>query len=103
MIQRASLICNLNWGADKLTEETGADAQDRCVFPREPEMWRDGESLGLAVQALTHRRISNRVLLCSTGNSVQYPGLDQREKNVKRNVTGIADSLRCTAEINATL
>ena len=55
--------------------------EQTCVCPGEPEIWRDGERVwAWQVQALTHRMINNRVLLCSTGNSIQHPGLDHKGK-----------------------
>ena len=48
--------------------------------------------------------INNKVLLYSTGNYVQYPVINHRERNMKRNVCMcITESLCCTAEINTTL
>ena len=45
----------------------------------------------------------NKVLLYSTGNYIQYPGINHNEKNIKRIYMCITESLCCTAEINTTL
>ena len=50
-------------------------------------------------------RTSNEVLLCSIGNSLQFPGIDHDGKAYKKECLPlcVTDSLRCTAEIGTTL
>ena len=49
--------------------------------------------------------INNTVLLCSTGNYIQYPGINHNGKEYKKQYIYmcISESLCCTAEINTTL
>ena len=48
--------------------------------------------------------VNNKVLLYSTGNYVQYPGINHNGKDFKKNVyICITEPLCCTAEINTTL
>ena len=49
--------------------------------------------------------INNKVLLYSTGNYIQYPGINHNGKEYKKEGidVGITESLCCTAEINTTL
>ena len=48
--------------------------------------------------------ISNKVLLYSSGNYIQSPGINHNENNIKNNVyVYINESLIYTAEINITL
>ena len=45
-------------------------------------------------------KINNKVLLCSTGNYIQFCDIAIMEKNIKKNVyMCITESLCCTSEI----
>ena len=57
---------------------------------------------GISRCKLVYREwINNKVLLYSTGNYIQYPGINQNRKEYEKNVyICITDSLCCTAEIN---
>ena len=54
---------------------------------------------------LSIKKITNKNLLCSTGNATQCSVLTKREGNLKRGdiCIPIADSLCCTEETNTTL
>ena len=49
--------------------------------------------------------INNKVLLCSTGNYIEYPAINHngKEYEKERVYICITESLHCTAEINTTL
>ena len=47
--------------------------------------------------------INTKVLLDSTGNSIQYPVINHNGKEYKNVYICITESLCCTAEINTTL
>ena len=47
--------------------------------------------------------INNKVLLHSTGNYIQYPGINHNGKEYEKEYMYITESLCCTAEINTTL
>ena len=47
---------------------------------------------------------NNKILLCSTGNCIQYPGINHSGKEYEKKIyMCITESLYCTAEINTTL
>ena len=50
--------------------------------------------------------INNKVLVCNTGNYIQYPVISHNRKDMKKNIyiyACITESLCCTEEINTTL
>ena len=50
--------------------------------------------------------INNKVLLYSTGNSIQYPVINQKDKNMKKNISihiYVTESLCNIPETNTTL
>ena len=48
--------------------------------------------------------INNKLLMCSTGNYIQYPIINYNEKNWEKKVhTGINRSLCCSPETNTIL
>ena len=48
-------------------------------------------------------RINNKVLMCSTGNYIQYPMINHNEKIFKNVHMCVTESLCCTAEIGTAL
>ena len=54
-------------------------------------------------QLLLMEWINNKVLLYSTQNYIQYPMINQKEKNFFNVHTCITELLCCTAEISTTL
>ena len=65
---------------------------------------REGPEFGVSRCKLVYIGwINNKVLLCGTGNYIQYPVINQNGKNMKKNAyICITESLGCTAEINTT-
>ena len=47
--------------------------------------------------------IKNKVLLYSTGNYTQHPGINNNGKGYKKEYICITESVCCTAEINTAL
>ena len=47
--------------------------------------------------------INNKVLMCSTGNYIQYPMINHNEKIFKNVHMCVTESLCCTAEIGTAL
>ena len=61
--------------------------------------------VGISRCKLVYREwINNKVVLYSTGNCIQYPGINHSGKEYKKKIyMCITESLYCTAEINTTL
>ena len=89
---------------DRLTDI----ANRLAVAYTQVEEWRGGEKdseSGVSRCKLLYAGwISNKVLLCRTGNFIQYPGINRMEMNMKKNIyIYITDSFCYIAEINTTL
>ena len=51
------------------------------------EEWSEKDELGVWGRCKLHLEwINNKVLLCSSGNYIQYPGINHNEKNTKKKV-----------------
>ena len=59
---------------------------------------------GISRHKLLYIKWINKVLLYSTGNYIQYPGINHNGKEYKKNIyICITESLCCTVEINTAL
>ena len=102
-------VLNLKHGTDELIYETERDSQTQRTDLWLPRRWGDGggKDWEFAVSRckLLHTGwINNKVALYSTGNYIQYPGINRMEKSMNKNAyMCITESLCCTAEINTTL
>jgi len=47
-----------------------------------------------------YRVINNKVLLCSTGNCIEYPVINHNRKEYEKEYTSVTGSLCYTAEIS---
>ena len=62
-----------------------------------------GWEFGISRHKLVHTEwINNKVLLCSTGNCIQYLVINHNGRKYEKNIC-ITESLCYTAEINTTL
>ena len=95
---------NLKYGTNEPAHETGTDLENKLLVAREKggggEM--DWE-FGVGRCKLSYLEwIHSKVLLYSTGNYIQYPGVNNNGKEHKKRMYELDESL-CTAETGTTL